>query len=774
MKREKRAVLFVFCLVAVVLLLGSVSAFSLVDWLKSKFGGKDVAMAPGLAGNYYISVTEISDTIWNYETSFSSKVWESWVLSDLATKILHYKTNSNQYSADIEYHDGWVYADTYLKGKQDSLYFEELGYSRSKLSFNKTLSSMFNLINKGLLPYTLSDLFYQDKKGNFFRYSQEISLGPALIFTRFSDSDYKSRELTSGFRLLPNSAVLNYTLDFFVTNPSSKVVNGDLIDFENTRLKMLDTDFYIVDFKNSSLKMTLLESGMPASLSQGNITVLMINGKNHSVSVDFIDINKVILNIDGVPTEMLHEEESAKLPNNLYLRIDSILISDGKRIVNFAMGLRKWEIQDIRYNDLVTVNDHPIEGLTARFSMGSFSGGTIIPPNSNVIWQKLKLEWRNEDEEFLTPEKELIFPGFESIKFNMSGVNIPYREVSYIKYGGQDYAFLHTKIKDGDVSIPFIYIDTSTCNIKGIGQSATQLLATTDTNRLVFNASSGVNLGFIASWADSKQGESYYLTATVRNDTDGVRAITTIRNKITGVTMCEDLPRYGTCTIGNVVLTVNEINWSSERDSRVVTFTINSGGSFYKLYTKKGLTFFLPLNKDIYGKKFILKMSEEDRNSNLGQKNFSVAISCSGVPNDGILKITSTQPQTNISINGVNQGYAPITRSLESNKINTYIASKPGYISQTRTVVLNPGEIYSWNFNLISAPLNATLNITSSLPDTNITINNIKQNGYAPIYKSVTPDTYYTVMANAPGKKSGKAWQIKALAGKVYSYRFTW
>jgi hypothetical protein len=47
MKRDKRVVVFAFCLFAVILLIGSVSAFSLVDWIRGLFGGKDVAMAPG-------------------------------------------------------------------------------------------------------------------------------------------------------------------------------------------------------------------------------------------------------------------------------------------------------------------------------------------------------------------------------------------------------------------------------------------------------------------------------------------------------------------------------------------------------------------------------------------------------------------------------------------------------------------------------------------------------------------------------------------------------
>jgi hypothetical protein len=90
--------------------------------------------------------------------------------------------------------------------------------------------------------------------------------------------------------------------------------------------------------------------------------------------------------------------------------------------------------------------------------------------------------------------------------------------------------------------------------------------------------------------------------------------------------------------------------------------------------------------------------------------NFSEGMNCNyscnrdpGLEN-GTLTILSTQSQTNISIDGTYQGYAPITRSLKSNKIHTCTASKQGYKSETRTIILNPGEVYSWNFNLSLIP----------------------------------------------------------------------
>jgi len=49
-----------------------------------------------------------------YETASSSKIWRSYVESELATKIDWDKTNSDQYSVDLEYHGGEVYANLFV------------------------------------------------------------------------------------------------------------------------------------------------------------------------------------------------------------------------------------------------------------------------------------------------------------------------------------------------------------------------------------------------------------------------------------------------------------------------------------------------------------------------------------------------------------------------------------------------------------------------------------------------------------------------------------
>jgi len=48
------------------------------------------------------------------ETASSSKIWESYIYSPLATKFVQDRSNSDQYSTTIEYHGGEMYANLYV------------------------------------------------------------------------------------------------------------------------------------------------------------------------------------------------------------------------------------------------------------------------------------------------------------------------------------------------------------------------------------------------------------------------------------------------------------------------------------------------------------------------------------------------------------------------------------------------------------------------------------------------------------------------------------
>jgi hypothetical protein len=68
----------------------------------------------GSGTTYYATVANVYGAGTQYETTTGSKVWVSYVSSDLATRVTQDKTNSNQYSAKIEYHGSQVYANVWV------------------------------------------------------------------------------------------------------------------------------------------------------------------------------------------------------------------------------------------------------------------------------------------------------------------------------------------------------------------------------------------------------------------------------------------------------------------------------------------------------------------------------------------------------------------------------------------------------------------------------------------------------------------------------------
>jgi len=88
-----------------------------------------------------------------------------------------------------------------------------------------------------------------------------------ISVSHFADSDYNDRKPAIGFSLAANAEVLNYTLSF-VTSPES-AMGTDLTDFENKNIQILGKDYFVLDFKNSTAKLTLLDSATTGTVAEG-------------------------------------------------------------------------------------------------------------------------------------------------------------------------------------------------------------------------------------------------------------------------------------------------------------------------------------------------------------------------------------------------------------------------------------------------------------------------------------------------------------------------
>lgn len=469
----------------------------------------------------------------------------------------------------------------------------QISKSSDKLNLGNGLQDVWGTaITNSDLKTVLADGKFYNKQNTEYKYNQKIDLGN-LSFAHFSDSDYKDRLPTLGFQLSANTYVANYTLDF-ITDPEA-THGTDLTDFENKNIGILGKSYYILDFKNSTAKLTLLDSANTAVLAEGETKTVTVGDKSYEVSISFISDAKVILTVNGENTDSMSETGTTygntyKLSDGTYIGVKSLNVQNyagGAKNVEFSIGKGKLEITD---GSNIKINDKTITDLYGYITLSATS--------SKRTWQKLVMKWQIEDEAFLTPGKELTMPGFEAIKFTMADTTIPAKGTTKLTASNEALE-LKTTIKKGEDTIPLLYIHTTTGNITGIGKSATQKLATSNTAELIYNAtSSSVSQyeGFVASWASSRDAESYYLKASVRYDSDGVRNLTTITDKITADILCEDLVAAQTCTIGNVVLTINKVDYTSGGD-RLVNMTINTAGGFNNLYTKDGLRIYLPYDQ---------------------------------------------------------------------------------------------------------------------------------------------------------------------------------
>lgn len=519
------------------------------------------------------------------------------------------------------------------------------------LNLNENISSVWGTaITDTDLETLLADGKYRNSENDEYDYNQKIELA-SLSFTYFQDSDYNDKEPTLGFHLSSNTYIANYTLDF--TSNAEADHGSDLTDFESTDITILGKEYFILDFKNSTAKITLLDSAESTILNEGESTTLTVGDETYEVSINFIGSSSVKLDVNGEITTSLSAAQTYKLTDGAYIGIKEINTQDyagGTKQVEFSIGKGKLELTD---SAVVEMNDENIEDLYAYV--------TLSDSGSKRSWDKLALRWQAEEEAFLTPGQELVMPGFEAIKLTMGETTMPVKEITTVDYSGDDTIELKTTIKDGDVTIPILY-KTSTAtgaNFTGIGKDADEKLATSNTTSLTFNATSAADDGFVVSWANTKDSESYYLKATVTRDSTTYYNKTTITNKVTDQQVCKDLDDISstTCTIGNVILTINDVNYTSGGD-RLVSMSVNSGGSFHELYTAEGLKVYLPFeissatNTSAYGEvkglinfnetdgsmvsaghsgdQFTLWFSEEDQYGTLAQKDFNVTLSTTG------------------------------------------------------------------------------------------------------------------------------------------------
>jgi hypothetical protein len=196
-------------------------------------------------------------------------------------------------------------------------------------------------------------------------------------------------------------------------------------------------------------------------------------------------------------------------------------------------------------------------------------------------------------------------------------------------------------IKDGVVSFNIFYSNSSG-EIRGYGKSATERLALSNGNTLLFVeknfttggsdqdswffASSTRNHSSYANYSDS--GESYLLRAKISTDTNAGRNETDIQKNVKGVwvDVCDDKASGDSCDIGNVTLNILDVSYEAGGEESVL-LGLGSRTVFHSIYTPGGLTVYLGFgntyvspNWPYFYKSQDIAFSFEDKDGNLGEQ----------------------------------------------------------------------------------------------------------------------------------------------------------
>ena len=477
-----------------------------------------------------------------------------------------------------------------------------LAKSSDHLNLGDTWGVFTGTITKTNLPTLLADGTYVASDNDEFNYEQKITLGTPTL-SHFRDSDYESlvgldtKTPTIGFNISSNTYIMNYTLDF-TQDAESDISGGDLVDIEGSDIPLLGKTYYVSDLANGTSssflgKMTLLDSAEIGTLKEGETTTV----DGHEVSISFIDSSHVKFNVDGnvVPSSgKLQAGESAKIPGgNDYIGVRDISkleVSGETGSTSFSIGSGKLEITS--GSDIV-LNDETVSGVKGWVYRGTANGA------AEKI-DKIVIEWKTDDEEFLTPKHELVMPGFGAVKFSMGDFVRPPEEKLTLEKDSDTSIKLITPIKDGDIDIDLLYAN-STGDLVGIGKASDERLATSGNGTLVYQEKDGngndYDKYFIATYNTTTDSESYLLRAKVSQDTTNNRNETTIERYINGAWSssagCKDRANGDTCDLGSVTLTLSNIEYTAGGGENV---TINGGTNvnFHTLYTPGGLSVYLP------------------------------------------------------------------------------------------------------------------------------------------------------------------------------------
>ncbi len=451
----------------------------------------------------------------------------------------------------------------------------EIRTGTNRLNIGENITDVKSNIDGDDLTILEDQVFTTDDNDDF-DYEQDIDFSDGLLLEWFDNNDLNDGEPAIGIEIENDQPILNYTLDFS-DNPDSEVDNGNLVNFEDSEITILGREYTILTADNDADEFELLGGAVNDILEIGESQTYDIDGESITVEAIFIDDDEARFRVNGESTDSLQEGESSSVAGT-EIAVREVNFQDfagGIQQVEFTIGAQTLNLID---GDEIELNDEVVDGMFAHINRGNASGG-------NVELESIVIEWRADDDMFITEEEELVMPIF-GLAIRMDEFVTESEEQLMIEFDGEETLSTNVNVEDGNYDLPILSGDGTTFTT--IGESDDQQLVTSSTDTLTFDTDTD-DL-FVASWNDGDEAESFILRVTDVNEDNGDVEVT-IENVITGDDQTEEVD--GTMEFGNVEITIDD---AVEADNTATLVLTSDDSSFNQLFTKEGLTMFLPVD----------------------------------------------------------------------------------------------------------------------------------------------------------------------------------